>query len=306
MESLINALRSKAIPLKVETDPDWTDYATSYNNRLGDPPDAVVVPEDATHIRKTVEIAKRMGAKVQARSGGHSYAAFSSRKMTSSYTFIVVDLRKLRQIRFVDGDASTAVVDGGVLLGELALYIYNHGRRALSHGTCPSVGVGGHLTHGGYGYTSRAWGLALDHIVGMQVVTAGGDLVYVSPTEHRDLFWAFRGAADSFGIVVRFRLKTVPAPRHTLRFCAEYPGIATDYACPQAVMSLQNFAHQARFDKEISFAIHLGPGRFGISGVYLNRKEHENTCIPDLLNLPGEPESLRLQGMGWIDLVQDL
>lgn len=322
-QDLINGLIARNIPIKLGTDHDWkNDYARAFNARLGDPPDVVVVPENVKHISEAVIFASDKGVKVQARSGGHSYAAFGSRKM-ANYTLMVVDLRNFKEIRYLNDDV--LLVGGGVRLGHLAWETHRLAGHALAHGTCPSVGVGGHYTHGGYGYTSRAWGLAMDQIVGMDVVTADGRLKQASEDENGPLFWALRGAADSFGIVVRFRLKTRPAPQHSLRFSAEYPDIAADHhACTEAVMALQHVASQDSFEKEISFGVVLEPGRFGISGVMVGKMERQNTCVSRLfkaltghrkshtgdtmpaLDTAGKLHSQRVEVLGWIDLLKDL
>lgn len=306
-QDLVTALRAAHIPIKLDADPDWADYATAFNTRLGDPPDVVVVPETVEHISEAIIIANQKNAKVQARSGGHSYAAFSSRKM-ASYTLMVVDLGHFQDIQL--HPPVKFVVDGGVRLGKLAFDIYRLAGHALAHGTCPSVGVGGHFTHGGYGYTSRAWGLAMDQIVGMDVVTADGCFVHASATQNRHLFWALRGAADSFGIVVKFHLVSRRAPQYSLRFSAEYPDIATDYhTCTEAVMALQRVAKQDYFEKEVSFGIQLSPGRFGITGVVLDKMKDENTCVPHLFKaLRGlsKSSSQSVKALDWYDLLEDL
>ena len=129
----------------------------------------------------------------------------------------------------------------GVRLGNLALAIYNQGQRALPHGSCPGVGVGGHFTHGGYGYSSRTWGLALDTIVAMDVVLANGSNVHTTSSQYTDIFYAMRGAADSFGIVTYFYLKTVPAPSSVVSFTADISGAVRDVATiTNAFIEFQN------------------------------------------------------------------
>lgn len=71
----------------------------------------------------------------------------------------------------------------------MASAVYAQGKRAISHGICPSVGIGGHATHGGWGYSSRAWGLTIDHIVELQVVLANGTEARASADTNTDLFW---------------------------------------------------------------------------------------------------------------------
>ena len=100
---------------------------------------------------------------------------------------MVVDLENFQDIN-VDTNG-VATVGAGVRLGNLALGIYNQAQRALPHGTCPGVGIGGHFTHGGYGYDSRKWGLALDTIVGLDVVLANGSFVHTTSTAYPDLYY---------------------------------------------------------------------------------------------------------------------
>lgn len=68
-------------------------------------------------------------------------------------------------------------------------------------GTCPSVGIGGHASHGGYGFTSRAWGLLCDRVTEHEVVLADGAITRASDSTNEGLFWALKGAGPSFGII---------------------------------------------------------------------------------------------------------
>lgn len=100
------------------------------------------------------------GLKVQAKSGGHSYASFSSGGKNGS---LIVDLRAFNTIE-VDDETEIATVGTGVRLGNLALGLFERGERAVPHGVCPGVGIGGHFTHGGYGYPARLWGCMFSSI----------------------------------------------------------------------------------------------------------------------------------------------
>lgn len=153
-----------------------------------------------------------------------------------------------------------ATVGGGVRLGNLAQGVWDQGKRALSHGTCPGVGIGGHFTHGGYGHTSRNWGLALDHIVAADVVLADGSLVHATSTESPDIFWAIRGAADSFGIVTNFYLKTHAAPEAVTYFSFQWGDalFKTQKAFTDTFLHIQQFGTNASIiDSRISFGIYL-------------------------------------------------
>jgi FAD/FMN-containing dehydrogenase len=100
---------------------------------------------------------------------------------------MVIDLQEFQNITV--NSQGIAMVGGGVRLGNMAQSIYDLGRRALSHGTCPGVGIGGHFTHGGYGFASRIWGLAMDQIVGLDVVLANGSVVHATQTQFADIYY---------------------------------------------------------------------------------------------------------------------
>jgi FAD/FMN-containing dehydrogenase len=122
---------------------------------------------------------------------------------------VVIDLRRLDRIR-VDDDGLVAV-GGGAVWGAVADALAPH-RLAISSGDTASVGVGGLTLGGGIGWLVRANGLAIDHLVGAEVVTAAGAVVRASADEHADLFWAIRGGGGNVGIVTEFVFRARPLP----------------------------------------------------------------------------------------------
>jgi hypothetical protein len=130
---------------------------------------------------------------------------------------VVVDLKNLQQFS-MDTTTWVATIGSGTLLGDVTQRLHNAGGRAMSHGTCPQVGSGGHFTIGGLGPTSRQFGAALDHIVEAEVVLADGSIVTASDTQNQDVFFAIKGAASGFGIVTEFKVRTEPAPDTAVKF----------------------------------------------------------------------------------------
>lgn len=118
----------------------------------------------------------------------------------------------------MDDATKIATVGAGTLLGDLTTRLHNAGARAMAHGTCPQVGVGGHFTIGGLGPGSRQWGSALDHVEEVEVVLANSSVVRASDTQNPDVFFAVKGAAASFGIVTEFKVRTQSAPRQAIQF----------------------------------------------------------------------------------------
>lgn len=183
----------------------------------------------------------------------------------------------------LDIETNTAVVGAGVRLGQLATELFQQGKRAVPHGTIKNVGVAGHFSHGGYGYQSRAWGLALDSICGLDLVLADGRLLHVTATDHPELFYAFRGAADSFGVILRFHLRTVPAPNEVVLFSYDVEGIVEDVEeATAAFLNVQQVVQDASIiDRDISFGFYIHDGTWTIWGVFLRDKEHFEGKVSD-------------------------
>ena len=184
---LVDCLNSKSVPVRLTSSSDFQDLAKPFNLRLAYIPAVIVLPTTTKHISDAVLCSGQNGVKVQAKSGGHSYASYSSGGQDGS---TVIDLENFQSISL---DANgIAKVDAGVRLGNLALGIYNtnNAKRALPHGTCPGVGLGGHATHGGFGDASRHWGLTLDAITAMDVTLANGTTVYTTKSQYPDIYYA--------------------------------------------------------------------------------------------------------------------
>ncbi|MEV6710667.1 FAD-binding oxidoreductase [Lentzea sp. NPDC051208] len=218
--------------------PDWTALRSRLSGQLvlagddgfayqgfnpvwdGRKPAAVAEVASAADVQACVEAARGRVA-IAARSGGHSYAGYSS-----PAGGLQVDVRELAGVEVLPGDQVR--VGSGAALGDVARKLVASGR-CLPTGTCPSVGVAGLTMGGGIGVLSRKYGLTCDHLVSATVVTASGQLVTASAQQEPDLFWALRGGGGgNFGIVTEFVFSTVPAPDVTV-FSLSYPaGAAAD------------------------------------------------------------------------------
>ena len=107
----------------------------------------------------------------------------------------------------------TAWVQDGATLGELYYRIWEKsGVHGFPAGICPTVGVGGHLSGGGYGNMLRKYGLSVDHIVDAQIVNVNGTILDRN-SMGEDLFWAIRGGdGASFGVILSYKVKLVRVP----------------------------------------------------------------------------------------------
>ncbi|KAI1274993.1 hypothetical protein F5Y07DRAFT_189314 [Xylaria sp. FL0933] len=290
---------------KTPSDSDWISYSSTYNRRVPVTPRIVILPATTEQISQAIRWAAACGLKVQARSGGHSYASHSNGGVDGS---VVIDLRKLQDIDLTED--GIVRVGGGVRLGNLARALWQE-KRALTHGTCPTVGVAGHFTHGGFGFTSRTWGLAMDQIVSLDVVMADGRVVHASEGENEDIFAAMRGAADSFGIVVNFYLRTQEMPKTILKWTVEaHQAMKSVESAVEAFQHVQNFVNNsAVVDKYLNMVIFMTHDRFTIEGTYLGDAMtfRDSIIMPLLDGFPMKTDSQARYGpMDWPTLLQQL
>lgn len=166
-------------------------------------PSVVVRVAETTDIAEAVKFARRHRLPFTVRSGGHSQGGLSVMDGT-----LVIDLSQFKRV-VIDPERQVARVQAGATSGDLAGPAHAYGL-ALSTGDASSVGLGGLATGGGIGWFVRKYGLTADRLRSAVVVTAGGEILRASPTEHPDLLWAIRGGGGNFGIVVEFEFQLVP------------------------------------------------------------------------------------------------
>jgi len=170
------------------------------------------------------------------RCGGHSYEGFSQSPS------VIVDMRLMNAIA-VNPKTNTATVGAGTSLGSLYRTIAAH-RLAFTGGSCPTVGISGHLLGGGYGYLARPYGLACDSLLSVALVNPDGQQVHADAHQNTDLYWACRGGGGgSFGIATTFtvRLKKVT---NVIVFRVVWLGLSTK-AAKGVMKAWQNWAPRA-------------------------------------------------------------
>lgn len=298
-------LNTGNVPYRVQSSYDFSQYASPYNTRLPYKPAVIVLPITTQHLSSAVVCAGQASLKVQAKSGGHSYASYSLGGQDGS---MVIDMESFQNIT-VDPATQIASIGTGVRLGNVAIGVYNQGKRALPHGTCPGVGLGGHATHGGFGYSSRAWGLTLDTIVGMEAVLANGTQVSVNKERHPDLWYALRGAASDFAIITTFHLQTQPAPDQVVNWQYNLPNMFTSAITSANYMSrIQTFALNPKLvDRNLGLGMYLDGTTFYISGTYFGTlSDFESRLVPELLSGLPAPIWNNTHSKSWLDSLSAL
>ena len=150
-----------------------------------------------------VRFARERGLLVALRGGGHSYPGLSV-----CDAGMVIDLGQMKGIR-VDPKARTARAQAGVLLGELDREAQAFGL-AVPAGIVTHTGLAGLTLGGGIGWLERKYGLTIDQLLSVDLVTADGEFVNASETENQDLFWGVRGGGGNFGVVTEFEFRLNP------------------------------------------------------------------------------------------------
>jgi FAD/FMN-containing dehydrogenase len=181
-------------------------------------PLAIVTANHESHVQATVICAKQHGLHMRIRSGGHDYEGLSFISYISNVSYIVLDMFNLRSVDINVTDES-AWVESGAILGELYNKIAEtsnvHGFPA---GVCPTVGVGGHFSGGGYGPMMRKFGLTVDNIEDARLVNVNGTILN-RKSMGEDLFWAIRGGGGaSFGVILSWKIKLLPVPANVTVF----------------------------------------------------------------------------------------
>src|SRR5690348_16355994 len=158
-------------------------------------PARVLRPKSAGDVQAGVRFAASAGLLLSVRGGGHGFAGFGTNDGG-----VVIDLSDLADVEIIDKERHLVRIGGGATWGEVAAALGPHGL-AISSGDTKSVGVGGLTLTGGIGWKVRKYGLALDNLVGAEVVTASGEVLRADGEQNADLFWAIRGGGGNFGIV---------------------------------------------------------------------------------------------------------
>lgn len=167
-------------------------------------PELILQPKSTSDIVFALAYARGTHLKVSVRGGGHSGAGFGTNDKG-----LVIDLQHLNEVIVDDQRHGIVSIGGGATWGKVADTLGEHGL-AISSGDTRSVGVGGLTLIGGIGWMVRKYGLAIDSLVGAEIVTYDGATLYARHDQNEDLFWAIRGGGGNFGVVTRFDFAAKP------------------------------------------------------------------------------------------------
>jgi FAD/FMN-containing dehydrogenase len=257
-------------------DPGFASVAHIYNERFdGVLPQYVGRPISAADVQGAVRWAVAHGVPLRARSGGHSYAGYSTQSGG-----VVLDLRKLNSIHVNHGQG-TATIGPGAQLIDVYAGLAAAGA-TIPAGSCPSVGITGVTLGGGMGLAGRAFGMTADNLVGAQIVTADGKIRQVNKHTDPDLLWALRGGGGgNFGVVTQLQYRVHRLPSSAAYFNVKWPWSS-------AAEALSAWLHWAPHTvDQITSIFHLSPGSVNANGQYLGPASNLGGLLSALKSVPG-------------------
>ena len=198
------------------SDVAYDDARKIWNAMIDKHPAVIAQCSTTVDVVRAVKFARDHGILLAVRGGGHNIAGNAI-----CDDGIVIDLSKMKAAH-VDPIARRVIIEGGATLGDLDAATQAHGL-ATPVGINSTTGIAGLTLGGGFGWLSRKHGMTVDNLESAEVVTAEGDVIRASASEHPDLFWALRGGGGNFGVVTRFEFRLHPVGPDVLSGLIVYP-----------------------------------------------------------------------------------
>jgi hypothetical protein len=288
-------------------DPNDEGYESArrvWNGMVDKHPALIVRCVDVSDVIRAVQFARRQDLTVAVRAGGHDVSGHGV-----CDDGLVIDLSQMKDIQ-IDSEKRMARAEAGLTSGEFLRATQSFGL-AIPTGVFSTVGLSGLTLGGGIGWLSSRYGLTIDNLLAVEMVTADGTLLTISATEHLDLFWAVRGGGGNFGVVTALTFQLHPLTqvlrgslihpmaraREVLRFYGEYTRQCPDELTVNASLATGPDGHPVVILDACYCGDNLAEGEralaplrtFGPPLVDLIRPMSvlENTTLLDFVNQPG-------------------
>ena len=186
--------------------------ATNGNCTLGAFPVYTVNVSSVRQVQLAVNFARNANLRLVVKNTGHCYLGKSSGAgALSIWTHNLKDTTFYPHLAIPGHSGPALKVGAGVTVREVYEKAHENNVSALG-GICESVGyAGGYIAGGGHTPLSGLYGMAADHVMALEVVTADGRFVTASPQDHPDLFWALRGGGGgTYGVVTSIIIRVHP------------------------------------------------------------------------------------------------
>ncbi|MFD3620686.1 FAD-binding oxidoreductase [Streptomyces sp. NPDC058676] len=197
-------------------DRGYDEARTVHNGMIDRRPAVIAQCVDEDDVVRAVRFGRELDLNIAVRGGGHSVAG-----MALNDGGLVVDLRRMHEVT-VHPAAEAVRVGGGATMSHLdrATQPYD---LATTGGRASTTGVGGFVLGGGTGWLDRCCGLAVDNLLGVELVTADGNRIHANADENPELFWALHGGGGNFGVATAITLKLHELPAFSIALLLYLP-----------------------------------------------------------------------------------
>ena len=184
-------------------DQGYDDARAIWNGLIDRRPALIVQCTGAADVVDAVNFAREQNLLLSVKGGGHNVAGNAVNDGG-----LVIDLSQMRGVH-VDAATGRVRAQGGATWGDADRETQLFGL-AVPGGVVSTTGIAGLSLHGGVGHLRRKYGLSIDSLISVDIVTADGQLRRASSDENDDLFWAVCGAGSNFGVVTSFEFQAHP------------------------------------------------------------------------------------------------
>jgi len=187
----------------VPDDPGYEEARQIWNAMIDRRPAVIVQCAQADDVPPVIRFARKNGLELSIRGGGHNIAGNAL-----CDNGVMIDFSKMKKVR-VDAGKRRAYVEPGATLADLDEATQAHGL-ATPVGINSTTGIAGLTLGGGFGWLTRKYGMTVDNLVSVDMITAEGEKIRADKNENEDLFWAIRGGGGNFGVVTQFEFQLFP------------------------------------------------------------------------------------------------
>ncbi|ORX90581.1 FAD-binding domain-containing protein [Basidiobolus meristosporus CBS 931.73] len=296
--SIEDCFKKAGTPIVSQSSSEYSKVNFNFNKRFNFKPLLYVVAGSVKDVQNAVKCSVQNNRTISARSGGHSYEAYSQGGRNGD---VIVDLSKLNDVK-IDAKSSSAVIGAGSLLGPTYYKLFKNGNYGIPAGTCPQVGIGGHALGGGFGLFSRKHGMVSDNVLEINIVNAKGEALVANAKSNPDLYWALRGGGQgSYGIVTSFKVKLFKAPSKVTTF--SYSWDFKDFT--RVYQAFQDLAFSDPSDL-LGPSLYINPGDGVIfQGAFQDTKSKLNAVIKSFLSAAPKPTGVSVKEGTLLDAVSE-
>jgi FAD/FMN-containing dehydrogenase len=237
-------------------------------------PQVIAYCEVSRDVQLCLEFAHAQSLWIACRAGGHSFGGYSVN------SGMVIDVSRMNSVDVIPGEQRVRV-GAGTSFGHLNAILDEYGLH-VPGGACEDVCVAGYMQGGGYGYTSRRFGMHCDNVTAFRMMLRDGRVVTASEERNPDLFWAVRGGTGgNFGVLLDITYRT-----HELGPVWAFGWVWDIDDAPSLLIELQKGFMKAGAPRDLgymaSMAEHENQKVFAMQGIYVGTGDDGRAALAPL------------------------